>query len=155
MNDYTIPFRETEDNVLECILSRIPISEKDVFLDIGCGNGIVLERVAQTHPNVSCIGIEIDGCLVTNARNRLQSYPNVQVFHEDLRTITWSDILPQAEYIYCFLAWTKTYLREFDFTRFPSNTVWIVFKHELPSRTYTEKICFPEYAYNNVYIYRP
>ena len=56
MNTYNIPFRETEDDIIENILRKINLQNSDIFVDIGCGNGIVIEQVKKRHPNIECIG---------------------------------------------------------------------------------------------------
>ena len=154
MNEYTIPFRETEDDVIDNILRRIRLTSHDLFMDIGCGNGIVLEKVAKQFPAVPCIGIEIDPSFVSAANKRLEAYENVTIYNKDLRNMEWSELPVVEGIVYCFIAWTNKYLEQFDFQQLGETIVWISFKHEIPRKSFTEKLV-SNYPYNTVYIYQP
>ena len=154
MNDYTIPFRETEDEVIEKFLRRLRLSNQDMFMDIGCGNGVVLEKVAKRFPTVPCIGIEIDPGFVEDAKKRLCAFQNATILNKDLRQMNWSELPVCNGLVYCFVAWAKKYLESFDFQQLGAKIVWISFKHQIPGRRFTEKIP-SRYPYNVVYVYRP
>jgi SAM-dependent methyltransferase len=146
MNAYTIPFRETEDDRIAAILPVI--QDADTFVDLGCGNGIVLERIQQKYPHVQCIGIEVNADILAEARRRC---PHAILYNGDLRSWDIASLVSGKTYFY--MAWTKTYLAEFDFSSIKNaNTVLISFKHEIPGLTYTSVVT-STYPFNNVYIY--
>ena len=130
MNSYNIPFRETEDEIIIKILKKINIQNSDIFIDIGCGNGIVIEQVKKMYPNIECIGIEINNKYYMEACARLKNYDKVKLIQEDLRTFDWSKIVCEGN-IYYYLAWTRIYLNDFNFDNLRNSTL-IIYKHLLP-----------------------
>ncbi len=137
-----IPYRETEDDVIDAIMRKI--TDCDTFIDIGCGNGVIMERL----PHVRCIGIETNATLAAEARRRC---PTATILEQDLRTTDWITLLPSTGKTYVFLAWTKKYLADFDFRPFKDVTL-ITFKHEIPGLKFTDQIK-SAYPFNNVYFY--
>ena len=156
MNAYTIPFRETEDDVLARVFNKIKLRPGDVFVDIGCGNGLVLEQVKALHPDVECIGIEIDPVYHAQACARLISLPGTRVLRADLRNFDWNTLPffpnPPGCTVYYYVAWTKTYVNEFDFKKLPAPGTLIVFKHKIPGMLYTDTLP-STYPFNHVYVY--
>ena len=65
------------------LLRAVPGSESTV-LDVGCGDGVLLEQLATRTQHV--IGIDNDAVSVTRAYARLASLPNVEVIFGDLLT---------------------------------------------------------------------
>lgn len=55
---YGVPFVSTPDDKLEVILNNIELQEWEVFIDIGCGDGRIVEAVSQKFPNVRCVWYE-------------------------------------------------------------------------------------------------
>lgn len=153
MNNYNIPFRETEDDIIINILQKINLQNSDIFIDIGCGNGIVIELVKKMYPNVECIGIEIDTKYYIESCTRLKNYNKVKIIQEDLRTFDWSKITSDCN-IYYYMAWTKIYLNDFNFNNLKNSTL-IIYKHELqkPEMKYYD-IIKSNIPYNHVYFYR-
>jgi ubiquinone/menaquinone biosynthesis C-methylase UbiE len=43
------------------------------LVDVGCGTGWFLRRVAQAHPAVRCVGVELSGGMVARARETAES----------------------------------------------------------------------------------
>lgn len=118
MNHYRIPFRETETDVIDELLRWFRFEPDDVFVDIGCGNGVVLEQIAK-HVQNDCFGIEIDDVYYEQAKQRLNAFEHVKLFCDDLRTssdLFFSQTSDRRRHIY-YLAWTKTYIDEFDFSK--------------------------------------
>jgi 16S rRNA A1518/A1519 N6-dimethyltransferase RsmA/KsgA/DIM1 with predicted DNA glycosylase/AP lyase activity len=150
MNSYKIPFRETEDDIITEILNKIKLQPTDVFLDIGCGNGLVLEAVKKVYPEVQCIGIEIDHLYYAEAAERLKNSTKVQLYQADLRTFDWTAVAGLN--VYYYMAWTKTYLNEFNFDQLPPGTL-ISYKHPILSKPYSGRIT-SACPYNHVYFYK-
>jgi 16S rRNA A1518/A1519 N6-dimethyltransferase RsmA/KsgA/DIM1 with predicted DNA glycosylase/AP lyase activity len=149
MNTYHIPFRETEDDIIVNIGHKLNLLDSDIFIDVGCGNGVVIEQIKKMYPNVECIGIELNNSYYMEAVQRLSSHHKVRLIQADLRTFDWSTIPGERKYYY--LAWTKTYLNEFNFNLLQHSTL-IIFKHQLPNKKYYDMIR-STVPYNNVYFY--
>ena len=96
----------------------------DVFIDIGLGTRIG-EKV---HPEVLCIGIEIDSLYYAEAAERLKHYTKVRLLQADLRTFEWKAVAGLN--VYYYMSWTKTYLNEFNFDQLPPGTL-ISYKHPI------------------------
>ena len=156
MNAYTIPFRETEDDVLLRVFRNIKLRPGDVFIDIGCGNGLVLQHVKAQHPEVQCVGIELDPVYYAQACTHLGTLPNTRVLNADLRTLDWKTLpfLPAAAgaAVYYYVAWTKTYLNEFNFKNLIAPGTLISFKHAIPGMV-CSKTLPSTYPFNHVYLY--
>ena len=148
MDQYRIPFRETETDVVDEIIRWFKFEPDDLFVDIGCGNGTVLEQIAQ-HVPVDCWGIEIDEIYHGQAIQRLRTFEQVKLFCGDLRTCELChDRIRRHVY---YLAWTKTYVDEFDFAKIAKSGDYLfVFKHPIPSMKSTHVI--QTTPYNNLYV---
>ena len=55
----------------------------DVFVDVGCGRGRVLNWVLAQHKAAKLYGIEIDPEVAREVRTRLARYPNVEILVGD------------------------------------------------------------------------
>jgi len=67
------PFNPTESTALESALQMLQLDESDIFLDIGCGDGRVLQEAAERGAARYCVGIENDAGLASRARRRASS----------------------------------------------------------------------------------
>jgi ubiquinone/menaquinone biosynthesis C-methylase UbiE len=52
-------------------LSRLPLAGHECILDVGCGTGVLLERLAKTHPAGLLVGIEPVPAMRDRAQSRL------------------------------------------------------------------------------------
>jgi hypothetical protein len=149
MNNYKVPFRETENEVITAIIQWFKFESNDLFVDVGCGNGIVLEQIAK-QTKIDCLGIEIDPVYYNEALQRLKSFESVKLIRDDLRTC---NMLVRDQRCIYYLAWTKQYIDEFDFASMvkPGDYIF-VFKHQIPNmNSFDVLITSP---YNNVYVYK-
>ena len=71
----------TDYEVLGCIFSVClkRLSAKDVFVDIGCGKGRVINWLLKRGIENEIIGLEIDPAIAQRTKRRLRKYHNVQV----------------------------------------------------------------------------
>ncbi len=152
MDQYRIPFRETETDVIGELLKWFNFEPDDLFVDMGCGNGIVLEQVAK-HVPIECWGIEIDEVYYDQAKQRLTEFDHVTLFCGDLRTsdLFFGRTSHRRRHIY-YLAWTKTYVDEFDFAKIATSGDYLfVFKHSIPDMM--PKHVIETTPFNNLYVY--
>jgi len=77
--DKLAPFNPTSDCVIqEYVLpylspnSQLDAKQKYVFMDLGCGDGRVMEQFAVRNPQSKCIGVEYDFLVVQRAKKRLE-----------------------------------------------------------------------------------
>ncbi|MES1945300.1 type 11 methyltransferase [Salinisphaera sp. PC39] len=52
-------------------LRRMPVAENDRILDVGCGSGVLLQRLAQGTPGAALSGVDLSGAMLAVARRRL------------------------------------------------------------------------------------
>lgn len=65
-------------SAVQFVMNKIAFTEKDVFVDVGCGVGKVLYML-QNPIKFKIIGIEIDPLIAEIARNRVKGRDNVYV----------------------------------------------------------------------------
>ncbi|WP_240339664.1 class I SAM-dependent methyltransferase [Halobacillus ihumii] len=51
--------------------------ELDTIVDLGCGHGGYLRKLAETYPNVQMIGVDLNQDVVERARELAEGYPNL------------------------------------------------------------------------------
>lgn len=78
-------------------LKLAKIKKGDVFYDLGCGNGDVLQEAAKF--DVKVIGFEISPFYFLLSKFRTIYYPNVDVYCRDITKVD----LTNADIIYCYL----------------------------------------------------
>jgi hypothetical protein len=69
--------------VLRDIFSRVPISPDDVLVDVGCGEGRVINFWLSQGWKNPMIGIEAVEAVADEARKRYRKYPNVSIVTGD------------------------------------------------------------------------
>ncbi len=78
---YLQKIKPTENSDYEA-LSRIfknRINDDDILVDVGCGNGRVINWWLQHHPKNKMIGIELSEEIASKTSVRLQRFPNVTI----------------------------------------------------------------------------
>ena len=73
----------TDYHVLRDIFARVPISPDDVLVDVGCGEGRVINFWLSRGLKNPIIGIESVEAVADNARKRYRKYPNVSIVTGD------------------------------------------------------------------------
>jgi len=122
---YWVPFVATPDDKLQIILENIELKKREVFVDIGCWDGKVLEAVAEKFPGVKCIWYESSSYPYSLAQKRLKnSQKNFEVCNISIFSVSLKD----ADSIYIYMlpymlqkltkkiqseckVWTKIYIK--------------------------------------------
>lgn len=64
------------------------------ILDVGCGNGYTLARVAEAFPRARCIGLEPNAKLRSLAKQQTRNLKHVKILNGDLRDISAFAVAP-------------------------------------------------------------
>jgi len=75
-------FLPTSCRAIECIASYI--HNQSSFVDLGCGDGAVVEAVARANGAMQCYGVELNESLCNRARIRCKDLPNVELFQLEI-----------------------------------------------------------------------
>ncbi len=75
-------------------------------LDIGCGDGVLAELVAERAHSVTCV--DVSATVIAAARKRLQDFDSVSFVEADMHAMP----LPDARYDHVFLMHALAYTRE-------------------------------------------
>ena len=70
-------------HVLRDVFAQLTIAPDDVLVDIGCGEGRVINFWLSRGLKNRLIGIEIDEAVAKRTRRRYRKYPNVTIIHGD------------------------------------------------------------------------
>lgn len=70
-------------------IARLPLSPPDRLLDIGCGTGILLDRIAAIHPAAQLVGMDPVPEMLAAAHRRLS--PAIELYDG------WAEQLPFAD----------------------------------------------------------
>jgi 16S rRNA A1518/A1519 N6-dimethyltransferase RsmA/KsgA/DIM1 with predicted DNA glycosylase/AP lyase activity len=76
-NEGAFNTQSSKERFVQLIFNNVPLTEKDVFVDVGCGVGKVLSMLHSYYKNI--IGVEIDPIIAELARNRVKDMDNVKV----------------------------------------------------------------------------
>lgn len=77
------PLMHTEWRVLRAIFDRVEIKPDDVLVDVGCGDGRVINYWLSRKLQNKIIGIEIDETVAASTARRYAKHPNVQIICGD------------------------------------------------------------------------
>jgi len=146
---YGVPYVPTPDYRIEKLLSSLDLQTWQKFLDIGCGDGRVVESVAQKFSWAQCIGIENSPYPYYLAKKRRKK----SLAHYEIKkgNFFWEDI---SEYnvIYCYLlpslmkkVWKKIQ------SECKEGTLLYSSAFEIPWKSPEEKIFIKENTYFYVY----
>ena len=80
-----------DDAVLQRIIESANLSKNDVVIEIGPGQGVLTELLAQKCKKV--IAIELDDRLIEMLRNKLRNKENVEIIHDDILKINLPEIV--------------------------------------------------------------
>ncbi|WFO74626.1 class I SAM-dependent methyltransferase [Desulfurococcaceae archaeon MEX13E-LK6-19] len=98
----SVPYLPTNPDLFDLIFSVAKLSEKDVFYDLGCGDGRIVIEAAKRANVKKAVGIEIDENLVKVAREYARKAgveDRVEIIHGDFFTVPIRD----ATVVYMYL----------------------------------------------------
>lgn len=78
-----IRIEPTASGVLQAIFHTVPISQEDILVDIGCGDGDVIEHWLHMGLKNQMIGMEWHGETYESTRERFKDIVNVSILHGD------------------------------------------------------------------------
>ena len=84
-----------DDAVLQRIVESAELSKNDVVIEIGPGQGVLTELLAQKCKKV--IAIELDDRLIEMLRNKLRNKENVEIIHDDILKINLPELVSKYE----------------------------------------------------------
>eukprot|EP00397_Hematodinium_sp_SG-2012_P047614 GEMP01054232.1.p1 GENE.GEMP01054232.1~~GEMP01054232.1.p1 ORF type:complete len:159 (+),score=34.45 GEMP01054232.1:252-728(+) len=97
MGTHVTPFMISPPAFVNKALQLLKIGSQDVFLDIGCGDGAILEAAAAFKPK-ALLGIELLEHLCEKSRRRV---PHAEIFAGHWET--FPHVLRRANKVYLFL----------------------------------------------------
>jgi ubiquinone/menaquinone biosynthesis C-methylase UbiE len=65
--------RRTHDE----LLSRVHVANDQHVLDVGCGTGVLAQRLATVHPNMEIVGVDASSRVLSRAQARFSGKSNV------------------------------------------------------------------------------
>lgn len=80
------PLMHTDWNVLRAIFGQVEIKPEDVLVDVGCGDGRVINFWLSRGLNNRMIGIEVDADVAAATAKRYTRYPNIEIICGDAAT---------------------------------------------------------------------
>lgn len=94
------PFVKTKNKTLDIILKEANLKPNQEFIDLGCGDGIVV-RTAVKKYNVKGIGVDINPLLIYRAKliNHLQHTQKIRFIKQNI----FDTDIKKADIIYIFL----------------------------------------------------
>ena len=98
----SVPYLPTSRDLFDLIFSVARLCERDIFYDLGCGDGRIVIEAAKRANVRKAVGIEIDGNLVKVAREYVRKAgveDRVEIIHGDFFTVPIRD----ATVVYMYL----------------------------------------------------
>jgi len=89
---YDAQYGKEQLEKFEVALQSLSLDSNAVILDVGCGTGLLMERVAKTVRLV--VGVDFSKAMVTRAKEKLRPFLNVLLVRAD------SDFLPLREDVF-------------------------------------------------------
>lgn len=84
----------------EEIINALELKNNSVLYDLGCGDGRILLKAVQKHPNIQAIGIEIGFVPYLIAKFKTRNYKNVKIKREDIFKTDLNDATHIFLYLY-------------------------------------------------------
>ncbi len=84
-----------DEGVVEKIISDISAREGEVIVEVGPGEGVLTERLAERGARV--VAIELDDRLIPVLEERFRHYPNVSIVHQDVLQVNMKEVFKSCE----------------------------------------------------------
>ena len=79
-----------DKNVVEKIISAVSACSGEVIVEVGPGEGVLTERLAESGATV--IAVELDDRLIPVLKEKFRNFPNVYIVHEDILDIDMREV---------------------------------------------------------------
>ena len=67
-------------------LQRVSFDKSFTFLDVGCGNGWVVRKIAKENNCKKAVGIDVSKKMIIQAKNKRENYSKEKFFHTDIES---------------------------------------------------------------------
>nr|VFK06792.1 MAG: Methyltransferase domain-containing protein [Candidatus Kentron sp. LPFa]VFK33220.1 MAG: Methyltransferase domain-containing protein [Candidatus Kentron sp. LPFa] len=71
----------------DSIVDNIPIREGQSIFELGCGTGLILEKLANKIP-CKIAGMDVTKPMLDIAIKRLKDFPDIRLYHQDILTLS-------------------------------------------------------------------
>jgi len=88
---HRVPLYRSGRDVIEALSAEIEARRPGAFVDLGCGDALVIAKLARRHPSVRFTGFETAPLLYLWARWRCRSLDNCHVCYRDFWSASWRD----------------------------------------------------------------
>lgn len=139
VNVFLVPIVGTSGKILKEILEIMDLKKKDVFIDLGSGDGRMILR-AYAEAKCRCIGYEISPISILISRTkRILKYPRVSDISFELENIFTIDFSVSTK-IYCYLNPECMGILKKKFKKYVEDGGYIFsYIHQIPEMKYNGK----------------
>lgn len=88
---YDVVWRGYAERTLDALLDRVDLDAGERILDVGCGTGILEEKLLQDVPQRAITGVDASSNMLARARHKLGRVPNVSFVRADARELPFPD----------------------------------------------------------------
>lgn len=78
------PFVPAPKEIGNDIINALELNSDSVLYDLGCGDGRILLKAAQKHPNIKAVGVDMGFIPYFLAKFKTRKYKNIQIKREDI-----------------------------------------------------------------------
>lgn len=88
---YDLLWRRYMNQTLPVIRRTATVRENEWVLDLACGTGELLRRIAQRTPSTELVGVDLSTSMVDRARAKLSDVPGTQLRQADSHDLPFAD----------------------------------------------------------------
>lgn len=97
---FGVPFIRSKNQWIEALLNNLKLQKGDLFLDLGCGDGIVMANVLEQFPHTQTIWYELSNTPILASEAYKKQFGSQFIIHQsDFFKADFSN----ANVIYCYL----------------------------------------------------
>ena len=145
---YWVPFVSTTDNQIELLLEQLDLDSNSVFIEIGCWDGRVISRVADSFQNTKCIWYESSPYPYSIAQ-QYNKRKNIQIHKQSIFDTSLHDATHM--YLYMVPYMTHRIYKKIQTECKPGTMVYIK-SHTIPGMLIHKTIPLSEKNNLNIYI---